>query len=232
MAHNQSCSSCSLLRVAPLGGLAIAASLFGGLMTTGGCAVVGGMAAAYEETSTRTVPAEYVGLEGKSFAVIVGADRSLQSEHPGLVEGLTKRLTERLAEPSNLPRAGGFVPAEQVLKFQYDNPGWEARPRAELIDSLAKVDRLVYIDLLDFRLHEPGNPHVWDGIASGTVSVFASGSDSPVFQRSVSVPFPGKVGMNPNDLNRTAVASGLLVRFVDRASWLFYTHEEPYRPEY
>lgn len=199
---------------------------------TGGCALVGGMAAVYQETSTKTVPAEFVGLEGKSFAVIVAADRSLQGDHPGLLEAVSVRMTERLSASTNLPRAGGFVPAADVLSFQYNNPGWEARPRAELMESLGKVDRLIFVDILDYRLHEPGNMYQWDGVAAGTISVIGRGTETALFQRNVTVRFPGKSGLGPDDLNRTQVTSGLLSRFIDRASWLFYSHEEPYKPEY
>jgi len=208
-------------------------SLVGLLVSTsGGCALVGGMAAVYQETSTKTVPAEFVGLEGKSFAVIVAADRSLQGEHPGLLEAVTVRMTERLAASTNLPRAGGFVPPADVLSFQYNNAGWEARPRAELMESLGKVDRLIFVDILDYRLHEPGNMYQWDGVAAGTISVIGRGTETALFQRNVTVRFPGKAGIGPDDLNRTQVTSGLLSRFIDRSTWLFYSHEEPYKPEY
>ncbi len=210
----------------------LALAIIAPIALTGGCALIGGMAAVYQETSTKTVPADFVGLEGKSFAVVVAADRSLQAEHPGLLEAITVRVTERLATPTNVPRAGGFVPASEVLSFQYDNPGWEARSRSELMDSLGKVDRLVFIDLLDYRLHEPGNMYQWDGVAAGTVVVMGRGSETPLFQRNVTVRFPGKSGIGPDDLNRTAVTSGLLSRFIDRSTWPFYSHEEPYKPEY
>jgi hypothetical protein len=220
------------VRTNPASAITAISLLLLALAGSGGCALIGGAAAIYQENSTKDVPAEFVGLEGKSFAVIVAADRSLQAEHPGLLEAISVRVTERLAASTNVPRAGGFVPAADVLSFQYDNPGWAAQSRQELMDGLGKVDRLIFIDLLDYRLHEPGNLYQWDGVAAGTVVVHGRGSESPLFQRNLTVRFPGRSGLGPDDLNRTQVTSALLARFVDRASWLFYNHEEPFKPEY
>lgn len=213
----------------PVGMAAAALAAALGLGATGGCQLVGGAIANYERTGSRTVEAQYLGLEGKSFAVIVTADRSIQADFPGLVEVVSQRVTERLCAPTNLPRAGGYVPADQVLAFQSRNPAWVSRPMGEMAKELGGVQRIVMIEIYEYRLNEPGNAYEWDGTAAANVSVIETDGpmeDDFAFQRSISVKFPDQKGTGPTEITQTLVNSALASRLVDRASWLFYRHEE------
>jgi hypothetical protein len=201
--------------------------------TLAGCAIAGVAAVAgkaISETGTRKVQAEYTGLAGKSFAVVVAADRTIQADTPGLVEFLTIKITQRLHDHA---AAAAFVPPADVLEYLFRNPAWTAKPLDELARDLG-VERLVYIDMYEYRLHEPGNAYEWDGVAAGRVAVVET--ESPLgtyaFDRLVRVRFPGKAGFDRESLSRQVVNTGLAQRFIDRASWLFYTHEEPKKIDY
>lgn len=218
-----------VLRVA---GLALVA---GALLAGGGCAIVGAVAENYRKDATRKVDAETDVLAGKSFALLVSAPRSVQGDFPTLVETLTARCTERLSNPANVPAAGGFVPPVDVLRFMYNTPAWSLRSKTELGKALGDVDRLVMVEVSEFRLHAPGNPYVWDGVASALVSVYDPRSRTPeiaLFERTVLVKFPDKQGDGPEQMAAALVNSALLARLVDRATWLFYDHQEPYYPTY
>jgi hypothetical protein len=220
-------------RIAPL--VMAAALVLGGSL--GGCAAVGfggAMMESYRRNSTRPVDAEYHGLEGKRWAVVVSANRIIQADHPQIVGYITGKVTERLLLQQEQIAATGFVPAESVLAFQYDNPRWVAMPRGELARDLG-VDRLILVELVEYRLNDPGNQYLWDGVATGTIGVIEADSPLPdefTFERSIRVTFPDGTGLGPNDVPRRGVATALASRFVDRASWLFYKHEEPYYPKY
>jgi hypothetical protein len=200
-----------------------------------GCGIVGAVGGVIENVrreSTRTVEPEYTGIEGKSYAVLVTADRGIQADHPGLLEHLTNRIDERLRQ---FAKAGGRVPPEDTLRWLSDNPRWPAMPRARLAEALGKPDRLILVELTEYRLNDPGNQYLWDGVAAGTVTVFETDgtrAERPAFRKAIEVKFPGKEGYGPNDLTTEQVTSALALRFIDRSSWLFYTHEEPYYPEY
>lgn len=197
-------------------------------LSMAGCAAFGVAALAakgIEESRPKKVDAEYTGLAGKSFAVVVSADRSVQSEYPTLVTELTARINDRLWTSSG---ATAGIPAQDLLKYLYENPSWTARPYAELAQTLS-VERLVIVDLNEFRLNDPGNRYLWDGVAAGTVSVIeADGSlaDEFVFQRALRVGFPDVTGVEQETFTAQQVASVLIARFVNRASWLFFDHEE------
>jgi hypothetical protein len=204
-------------------------------LSLSGCSAIGFAAESYRRNSTYEVKAAYEGLAGKSFAVIVTADRTIQADHPGLIDRLTIRISERLSDPKNIPRAGAFARPEEVLRVLYDRPGWSTMTMAELADAVGGVERLVYIEIYEYRLNEPGNAYEWEGIASGSVSVIETDSSAPevrVFEQNVSVRFPTIKGVNVEQVAQAAITSELSRRFIDRASWLFYNHQEPYYPEY
>jgi len=216
--------------------LLIAGALAGGWIATSlvGCeaaVLVGGMMESYRQTSTRTVEAQYEGLEGKSVAVMVAADRLIQSTDPRIVARLTTLITERLVSEAGV---SGFVPPTLIVEYQLNNPTWAATPYSEIAEEFG-VDRLVFIDLYEYRLHEPGNAYLWSGLASANVGVIeADGAlaDDFVFTRHVSVKYPDERGLGPTDLPANQVAGQVQRRFLDRVTWLFYDHQEPYYPDY
>jgi hypothetical protein len=203
-------------------------------VAVGGCAVAGIAAVAgkaIEDAGTRTVEAEYTGLTGKSFAVVVAADRIIQTDYPGAADYIAIEVSRMLHDNAG---ASAFIPPGDVLTYLARNPGWQGKPLEELGADLG-VQRLVYIDLYEYRLHEPGNAYEWDGVAAGRIAVVEI--DSPAagayaFDRVVQVRFPGRLGVDRDTMSRQMVNTGLAQRFVNRSAWLLFTHEEPNKIEY
>jgi hypothetical protein len=205
------------------------------VLSTSGCQIPGFFIESYRRESTHEIKGEYRGLEGKDFAVVVTADRVIQAENPDLVGYLTYKVSEKLASSENVPRAGGFVPPEDVLRYTYAHPGWTSKPMSDLAKGLGGVKRIVYIEMFEYQLHEAGNQYEWEGVAAGNVSVVEIDSSTPndfAFQRQVTVKYPDKKGYGPSEIAQSAVQTVLASRFVDRASWLMFDHQEPYYPEY
>lgn len=214
---------------AGFGGLVVIA--IAALCGLNGCQAVGFVADAVHRAGDHEVKAKYTDLTDRSFAVIVAADRSIQADYPDAMTVLTSELTRRLSENTG---ASGMVPAERVLKFQYQNPRWVTMSPYEIAQTM-KVDRLVFVDIQEYSLTDPGNPYLWNGRASATVSVVESESDlgaETPFREYVSVKFPDNDSTSPQDVPASTIQIALLKRFVDRAAWLFYDHREPNIIEY
>lgn len=214
-----------------------AALLSATVLFSGGCNIFGfggAMLESYRRSSTKSVQPEYTGLKGKNWAVVVVADRSIQAELPDIVPWMTGKICERLTKEQPTIIAKGMAPASRVLRYQYDHPSWVTKPHSELAKDL-QVDRLIVVEIIEYRLNDPGNQYLWNGLASGTVGVIEAESslkDEFTFQKSVRVRFPDDENYGPNDFDRAVVATALGQRFLDRVTWLFYTHEEPYYPKY
>lgn len=210
---------------------ACAAVASASLLPLTGCTLIGGMAESYKQNSTHAVPAEYTGLTGKSVAVVVIADRSIEADFPGISATLIERFNERIRQFCNPSKA---FPSVQLVQFLMNNPQLMVRPRSELAAELG-VERLVIMEIQEFRLNDPGNQYLWEGAAAAQVSVIEADGPLPddnAFSRAVRVGFPDQKGIGPEQFGRDVVSSELLRRVLDRSSWLFYEHQEPYYPKY
>ncbi|MFN0011656.1 MAG: hypothetical protein ACKVS8_08445 [Phycisphaerales bacterium] len=193
--------------------------------------LIGGMIESERRQGTREVESEYTGLEGKTFAVVVAADRVIQADFPEVIGKVTQDISERLAQEVG---ASGYVPGQAVLEFQYNNPRWVTMTLGQVANELG-VERIVYVDLVEYRLNDPGNAYLWEGSAQGMVGVIEADSNAPdefAFQKQLRVKFPDDQGLSPSDVPRAAVNTALVKRFIDRATWLFYDHEEKYYADY
>lgn len=220
-AHTNTSTARWLLSLGLIAGVAVMSAL-------SGCTAlgfVGGMIDSYERTGTSDIKAKYDGLEGKTFAVIVAADRSIQADNPEIVPLLCNQVTRDLADNCG---ASGVVPAEEVLRFQYQRPGWVAMTPTDLAKEL-EVERLVYVDLSDFNLTDEGNPYLWNGVAAATVQVLEADSDlgdTFAFREYIRVTFPDQEGLSPMQIPGETVRLELSRRIVYRVSWLFFDHKE------
>lgn len=191
-----------------------------------GCQLFGFVAASYEAAVPKSVRAEYRGLEGKTFAVVVSADRVIQADFPGVVPGLTVRISETLAENAG---ASGYAQPDLLLGRLFEKPGWVALPLGQLAKDLG-VERLIYIDLYEFRLNDPGNRYLWSGVAAGRLTVIEADGDlpdEPVFERSIRITYPDGDGYGEDSMSGSQVGTTLVRRFTERAAWFFYDHKEP-----
>jgi len=208
--------------------------VIGASLMLSGCIIptlIGGMMESYKESSTHTIPLDFDGLQGKSFAVMVAADRRIQSTDPSLVAKLTTAITARLIDNAG---ASGVVPPQSILELQYSTPGWAAMDYQQICETLG-CDMLIIVDLYEYRLNEPGNAYLWDGRATGQVGVIEAGSalgDDYIYSTTVSVGYPDGTGYGPTDMPLAAVSQRLQQRVIDRVSWLFFDHEEAYYMDY
>lgn len=189
-------------------------------------AAIGGMAESYQRTGKSKVQAEYTGITGKSFAVVATGSRLMEADHPGLTARIIQRVNDRLILNANPSYA---IPSGDLLTVLFNTPQWPALTRGQIADMLG-VERLVVIEIIEYSLHEPGNPYLWDGVASVLVQVYESDSgmpDDPVYEKALRLTFPDARGFMRTDLPEAAVTSELSNRIVNRVSWLFYDHEEP-----
>ncbi len=199
----------------------------------GGCNIFGFFGAIEAErrrTGTIQVEGVYDGLEGQTVAVVVDASREIYMTSPQVVGAI---LTEVIARLEANAKVKSVVPATEIQRVLYDEPSLLDRTYDEVAKRLG-VDRLIVIQLDEFRLAELGNQYVWSGQAAGNLLVVEADSyieDDVRLEQYVNVTYPDKPNTTVDELPADAVALELLRRFANRSSWFFYTHRERY-PEY
>lgn len=202
-----------------------------------GCVVgefFGGMAESARLNSSTEYEAEYLGLENKTWAVLVSSERSLQAEFPDMVGKLVGAVTNQLASQAESIGWAGFQPSTTTQRYMYEMPRWTSWDFARVGEQLG-VDRLILIEITEMRLSEPGNRYTWEGVASARVGVVEIDSGAPnefAFSRNLRVQFPDDRGYTSTDMPGEAVREQLYYRIARRTGWLFHDHEIPNRQEW
>jgi hypothetical protein len=199
----------------------------------GGCfamALGGVMSQNFEYQKLIEIPAQYDGLRDKRIAVLVEADLSILYEHPRLTAAVASNVSGAIA--ANVEGAQVISP-KAVLSWQYHTPQWNALPYGAIADAL-QVDRVVLIDIYEYRLHPPGNRWIWGGAAMGDVGIVEADSldpDSFVETFQVQAAYPDIEGVGRETATASQIETGLLTRFLRETAWLFYLHERPKYPD-
>ncbi|WP_428389840.1 hypothetical protein [Mucisphaera sp.] len=193
-------------------------------LSTAGCDFFAWMALGYEQT--QEVDAAYTGLEGRSVAVLVAADDQILFQHPTADRLIGQQVSATLAQAVDNIR---IAEPSQIRDFIEENPYWETLLPSQLIEGLG-VDRLLLVGLYEYRLHEPGNAHVWRGIMSADISVIEAEAEDPdnaSFATVIEAEYPtvNEIGVINSDSQ--SIEFGLLQTFAVKTANLFRKHEVP-----
>lgn len=170
------------------------------------------------------VPAEYLGLADQRVAVMVAADGYMLSAYPDAPLHLCQALTSRIA--GHVPGVTTTVP-DQVIRFQKNNPYWLNLRYGELAKKM-DVDKIVLIDLVEYRTHEPGNAYIWQGLVTaniGVIDAHAQDPDNFVYYNTVQVRFPEESSIGVVDADDESIQLGMVFLFIKTAGGLFYDHQ-------
>ena len=204
----------------------------------GSCAIgyiAAGMQQNFEYQKLTEVLARYDGLEHQTVAVVVDADLATLYEHPMLCDTVAEGVSKRLADKVSGIR---ILPQPVVRNWKFSTPQWNALPYGDIPKQL-NVDRIVLIDIQNFRLNPRGNRWMWDGQCIAMVGIIERDNIEPdeladIYQ--VSARFPKLKELDRESATENAIRTGLYVEFIKNVGWLFYPHLQPkypdqYRPE-
>ena len=175
------------------------------------------------------VLAKYRGLENKTVAIVVNAERGVLYEHPTVVPNVAGNIALGIRE---------HVSGVQVLDWReslawcYRTPSWTTLPLGEIAKELG-VDRVVYVDIFEFRLNPVGNRWIWEGMAGANVAIIERDSlDPDAFSEeySITVKFPDVKDLSRESATEQQIMTGLVAKFTQTVNKLFYDHLEDKYP--
>jgi hypothetical protein len=172
------------------------------------------------------VKAQYLGLQNKTTAVLVTMDDRVLLEFRHADERLCQAVSQQIK--TNVPGAKVVSPAD-ILKFQHDQPRLAAIPYGELLKQF-KADRLLLVDVSEYRTHDPGNAQQWQGVVTAGISVAAADADDPdnlVFSTQAHIEYPKDQETGMLDSDSATIETAIRLALALQTSWLFYDHQEP-----
>ena len=189
------------------------------------CNIIGyGAATLAGDTKKVRVPAQYTDLAGHSVAVLVNADQYILFRDPNAQLDVAKVMSNAIAE--NVDPEPMIADPRNVVKYQKAQPHWVMAPRGQLIRAF-DVDRLIVVDLIEYRTHEPGNLELFQGLLSAQVEVYEAESDDPdqpAFAATVESRFPEESDIGRPNIGEDAMRLALLENFRVAGGGLFFDH--------
>jgi len=202
--------------------LALSATL---LLCTGlsACNVAGYVAHSMQQDVPKEVKAKYTGLENKRVAVMVQSSSFVYSMSPQGPDKVGYGIGAKMQ--ANIEGVT-VIPKDIVDTYKRKNRGWIAYEPARVMKDLG-VDRVVLVDLYEYRTHEPGNPHIKMGIMASNVSVLSLEEYDPntiAFSTDVRTQWPKDTKVGAVTLDDAKVEQVTLNYFLREAAGLFYDY--------
>lgn len=172
------------------------------------------------------VKGQYLDLANRSVAVVVSMSDYAEFNHPQAKAMIAEEMARRIQ--ANVPGVTLVKPGA-VLAWQKENPYWATRPPSMMIKQL-KVERLVLVEIGEYRTHEPGDKHVLRGVISASVNIVEAEAADPdnfgaSFTKNVMYPEPGESKIGRVGDSEDLIEVRTQIRFCETAAGLFYDHQ-------
>ncbi|MSR44049.1 MAG: hypothetical protein EXS15_01650 [Phycisphaerales bacterium] len=203
------------------------------LMPMSGCILFGigsAIGSNIEKNKQIEVLAKYRGLENKSVAVLAHTDMRTAYEYPTALPNLVGNTANFLAKNVSGIR---LLDPKYSVSWMHQTPGWPTMPLADLASEL-DVDRVIVIDMFEYRLNPEGNSFMWDGVAAANIGIVERDGidpDSYAEEFQVISKFPDMDGIGKAQAGPREIELGLQKTFVDEVTFLFYDHIEDKYPD-
>ncbi len=171
------------------------------------------------------VKAEYRGLDHQQIVVIVDADLQTLYRYPAAPLEVCTTLSNAMAE--HVPGAVVVNP-RQVVEFQERNIYWNTLTYQEMAATF-NATRLVMIDLIEYRSHEPGDRTMWRGQITADVRIAEVDGPTPndmAYGTTVSVTYPPDQQFGVVNADELTIRKATLDLFTLAAVGKFHDHKE------
>ncbi len=172
------------------------------------------------------VKAQYTDLENRSVAVVVSTSDYTDFNHPNARPFITREVTRRIK--AGVPGVTVTNP-DEVLAWQEENPYWGTRPPSMMIKQLG-VDRLVLVEIGQYRTHEPGDRYILRGVISATINIVEADAPDPdkfggSYPKTVMFPRAKDTQIGMAGVSEQQIEQQTKVWFSEEAAGLFFDHE-------
>lgn len=195
------------------------------IATQSGCQIMGYFANGFDkDNKVVDRDAQYRGLEGKTVAVLVAADEYTLFAHPDAPSALSRAVSRQIAADI---KGVTLMNPKEIATFQKENIYWHTMPYGDIIKRL-KVDRVVFVDVAQFTMHDGGDKTLWRGTVDANVGVIAADAQNPddlAFSTRARARFPNDKPVGVLESNDETIKTGVIAAFAQKVSNLFRDHQ-------
>ncbi len=200
-------------------------------LTAGGCNVLAFPLYVFAQQPMKSVPPEFNGLGGKYVALVVHSGPEVLLDYPTIQLQISEIVA---AELRRHVRGISFVTPPRVIRYQSEDPRWDALPPERLCKTF-DCDYVLLITLVEFAAREMESLHLARGRMQADVKLYGRpGGAKPGLQWSSKQPL--QVMHPPADQQAVATAdeSGVQAEtirlFAEALARKFYKHKVPIEP--
>ncbi|HUO10389.1 MAG TPA: hypothetical protein VM008_18935 [Phycisphaerae bacterium] len=177
-----------------------------------------------EEVQGHPVEAQYKGLADKSVAIVIYADQATTNEFPAAREELSAFISTKFRENLSTTK---LLDYHEVMNWQDDTINWFGLTEKQIGKHFG-VDRVLYIEVLDYSVHQKGGVGDLQGHLRANCKVYeidTPGND-PAWSTLLDVSFPEDHAADPSQVPPDAVRSRTLDKFSEALLNCLYDHHE------
>ena len=139
-----------------------------------GCSCLNWMAyVAAPAAPTKTIDPSYTGLKGKTVAIVILAGPNVLLDYQTIQLEMSDAIAAELrGKLGNVT----IVNPMRVIRYQDENPRWEAQPPERLCATFG-ADAVLLVTIIDFSTREPGSAHLTRGRVLAEASVYTAAKD-------------------------------------------------------
>jgi len=170
------------------------------------------------------VTAQYTGLADKTVAIVVYTDQANTFEYPQTRKEISNFVASAMRQ--SMPKIK-LVDPDDVIKWQNETLNWASVSEKEIGKHFG-VDRVLYIEVLDYGTREPNSTDLLRGRIRSNCKVFETdtAAAAPAWKQDLNVYWPENGPMDATHGSDTTARQRVLETFAGRLSAAFVDHRE------
>ncbi len=172
----------------------------------------------------KKVKAAYKGLNNQTIAILIAADPDVEARYPQSATAISLGISRFIGEHVENTR---FIASDLIDAYKMKNLEWYTLPMGQVGRDL-KADRILYLDLYQYDMYEPGSIQLLHGQIAATLKVYEINSnrpDSPVCKLPVQAEYPSGAPVAASDTALWSVTQKTTLLFADNVAKKFYDHK-------
>jgi len=191
------------------------------LLAISGCSF---LTMGYNRQYGSPVTAQYAGLADKTVAIVVYVDQAESYEYPQARSEISNFVATTMRQA--MPKIK-LVDPKLVIQWQDETLNWASISEKEIGKHFG-VDRVVYIEVIDYGTREPGASDLLRGRLQTTCKVFETETpgSTAVWNQPLRVFWPENGPMDATQGSDLAVRQHVLEAFSSQLTGAFYDHRD------